>query len=158
MRLTVQTDYALRTLMMLSVSKGPQTIKAIAYHYDISQNHLMKVVQRLVAEGFVSSARGRSGGLQLARSPKEINIGAVVRAIEDIGNFVECFNLSTSHCVAIPACGLKGILAGGISAFLTHLDQYSLEDLVPYPEKLSNALGINNEVNHLKKRIEFASN
>ena len=128
--------------MMLSVSQGPQTVEAISSRYGISQNHLMKVVQRLVAEGFVISARGRGGGLRLARLPCEINVGAVVRAIEDVGNFVECFDPSTSQCIAIRACGLKGILAGGITAFLMHLDLYTLEDLVPYPEKLSNALGI----------------
>jgi Rrf2 family transcriptional regulator, nitric oxide-sensitive transcriptional repressor len=142
MRLTVQTDYALRTLMLLSVSKGPQTTKAVASHYRISQNHLVKVVQRLVTCGFVKSSRGRGGGLQLAHQPRDINVGAVVRAIEDVDNFVECFDRTTNQCVAIRACGLKGLLAGGISAFLMHLDRYSLEDLVPNPDKLLNALGM----------------
>jgi Rrf2 family transcriptional regulator, nitric oxide-sensitive transcriptional repressor len=143
MRLTVQTDYALRTLMLLSVSKEPQTTKAIADHYGISQNHLVKVVQRLVIGGFVRTARGRGGGLQLTRVPREINVGDVVRAIEDFDNFVECFNPPTNQCVALHACGLKVILAGGIRALLTHFDRYSLEDLVPQPNKLLNALGIN---------------
>lgn len=143
MRLTIQTDYALRTLMLLSVSKGPQSTKDVATHYGISQNHLAKVVQRLVIGGFVKTARGRGGGLKLVQLPREINIGAVVRAIEDFDNFVECFDPTTNKCVAIRACGLKGILAGGIAALLTHLDRFSLEDLVPYPEKLSKALGMN---------------
>lgn len=129
--------------MLLSVSKGPQTTRDVANHYSISQNHLVKVVQRLVIGGFVKTARGRGGGLQLAQLPREINIGAVVRAIEDFDNFVECFDPTTNQCVAIRACGLKGILAGGIAAFITHLDRYSLEDLVPYPDRLSSALGMN---------------
>jgi Rrf2 family transcriptional regulator, nitric oxide-sensitive transcriptional repressor len=154
MRLTVQTDYALRTLMLLSVSKEPQTTRNVATHYGISQNHLVKVVQRLVIAGFIKSARGRGGGLQLAQIPRQINIGAVVRAIEDFDHFVECFDPTTNQCVAIRACGLKGILAGGIAAFLVHLDRYSLEDLVPYPDKLSRALGINdNAVPSLKPRV-----
>lgn len=129
--------------MLLSISTGPQTTKSVADHYKISHHHLVKVVKRLVAEGFVKAARGRGGGVQLARLPREINIGAVVRAIEDFDNFVECFNPATNQCVALNGCGLKGILAGGIAAFLTHLDRYSLEHLVPYPERLSKALGIN---------------
>jgi Rrf2 family transcriptional regulator, nitric oxide-sensitive transcriptional repressor len=143
MRLTVQTDYALRTLMLLSISETPQTTGAVASHYNISQNHLVKVIQRLVGKGYVKSMRGRGGGLQLARPARDINIGAVVRAIEDIDNFVECFDPATNRCVAIGACGLKGVLAGGIAAFLGHLDTYSLQDLVPYPHKLSKALKMN---------------
>ena len=138
--------------MLLSVSNGPQSTKDVAIHYGISQNHLAKVVQKLVIGGFVKTARGRGGGLQLAQLPREINIGTVVRAIEDFNNFVECFDPATNMCVAIRACGLKGILAGGIAAFLTHLDRFSLEDLVPYPEKLSNALGMNDNVLALEKQ------
>ena len=129
--------------MLLSGSEGPRTTSDVAHHYHISQNHLMKVIQRLVAGGFVKTTRGRGGGLQLALPPREINIGAVVRAIEDFDHFVECFDLATNRCAAIRACGLKGILAGGIAALLAHLDRHTLEDLVPYPDKLSNALGMN---------------
>ena len=146
MRLTTQTDFALRTLMFLSVSEGQQTIDAIARHYDISQNHLMKVVQRLVASGFVKSTRGRGGGLQLLRPAREINLGAVVRAMEDVGTFVECFDAGTSRCVVDGVCGLKGILAGGVAAFLAHLDIYTLEDLVPNRKTFGRALGLSDSV------------
>lgn len=130
MRLTVQTDFALRTLMFLAASDGHQTIDAVARHYDISRNHLMKVAQKLVAEGFALSVRGRGGGLTLSRPAQDINLGNVVRIFEDVGTFVECFDPVTNRCVATPVCGLKHILAGGVSAFMTHLDQYSVADLV----------------------------
>ena len=65
MRLSLQTDYALRTLMYLAAHEGQHSITKIAGHYAISKNHLMKVAQRLAAEGFVDSVRGRSGGLLL---------------------------------------------------------------------------------------------
>lgn len=130
MRLTVQTDFALRTLMFLGASEGHQTIESIAGRFDISKNHLMKVAQRLVAEGYVESVRGRGGGLKLARPPEALNLGEIVRAFEDVSTFVECFDPVTNQCVAISACGLKHILAGGVAAFMTHLDRYSVADLV----------------------------
>jgi Rrf2 family transcriptional regulator, nitric oxide-sensitive transcriptional repressor len=130
MRLTVQTDFALRTLMFLAASDGHQTIDIIASHYGISKNHLMKVAQRLVAEGYVVSVRGRGGGLALAHAPEELNVGEIVRKIEDIGMFVECFDPVTNQCAATPVCGLKHILAGGVMAFMAHLNQFSVADLV----------------------------
>jgi Rrf2 family transcriptional regulator, nitric oxide-sensitive transcriptional repressor len=142
MRLTVQTDFALRTLMFLGASEGHQTIEVIARHYGISKNHLMKVAQRLVAEGYVQSVRGRGGGLALAHLPDALNLGTIVRTFEDLGTFVECFDAVTNHCAATPACGLKHILAGGVAAFMTHLDQFSVADLITDRRLFAEALGI----------------
>lgn len=142
MRLTVQTDFALRTLMFLGASEGQQTIEVIARHYGISKNHLMKVAQRLVSEGYVESVRGRGGGLALARAPEALNLGTIVRAFEDVGTFVECFDPVTNKCAATPACGLKHILAGGVAAFMAHLDQFCVADLVNDRRLFAEALRI----------------
>lgn len=131
MRLSFQTDYALRMLMFLAAKDGHHSIAAIASAYGISKNHLMKVAQRLTAEGFVESVRGRSGGLRLARPPAMLNVGAVVRIMENTAAFVECFDPAANTCVVTPACGLRHALAGALEAFARHLDQFSLADLVP---------------------------
>ena len=142
MRLSFQIDYALRTLMFLSVKDGQHSIAAIASAYGISKNHLMKVAQRLVAEGFLDSVRGRSGGLKLARSASELNVGKVVRTMEDTATFVECFNPSTNTCVVTPACELRHTLAGALEAFALHLDQFMIADLVPDHEHYRQRLNV----------------
>ena len=131
MRLSLQTDYALRTLMFLAVKDGHHSIADIASAYGISKNHLMKVAQRLSAEGFVESVRGRSGGLKLALPPAELNVGAIVRIMEDTGAFVECFGATANTCVVTPECGLRHVLAGALEAFARHLDQITVADLIP---------------------------
>ena len=131
MRLSLHTDYALRTLMFLAAKDGHHSIAAIAGAYGISKNHLMKVAQRLTAEGFVKSVRGRSGGLKLARCPATLNVGAVVRVMEETGGFVECFDPATNRCVVTPVCGLRHALAGALEAFAQHLDQFTIADLIP---------------------------
>ncbi|MEO7504268.1 MAG: Rrf2 family transcriptional regulator [Sphingomicrobium sp.] len=140
MRLSAQTDFALRTLMFLAARPGHHSIAAIADGYGISRNHLMKVAQRVVAEGFAKSVRGRGGGLMLARDSNDINVGAVVRTIEDFGAFVECFQPLGKGCVVTPVCGLRHVLAGGLEAFLKHLDRFTVADLVADPAAFSAAL------------------
>ena len=53
MQLSLQTDYALRTLMALATAQRQLSVDEIARRYDISRNHLAKVVQRLQAKGYV---------------------------------------------------------------------------------------------------------
>lgn len=140
MRLTLHTDFALRTLMFLAVCDGKRSIAEIATAYGISKNHLMKVAQRLVAEGFVEAARGRSGGLQLARPASEINVGLVVRRMEETGTFVECFDPATNTCVITPNCQLRHALSGALEAFSRHLDQFSVADLIGDPAAMRESL------------------
>ena len=141
MRLSVQTDYALRTLMYLAANDGHHSITEIARQYGISKNHLMKVAQRLVAEGFVDSVRGRSGGLLLNQPPDTINVGQVVRTFEDYGSFVECFDKSSNACVITPVCGLRHVLADGIEAFLGHLDGFTVADLTGSKARFQSVWG-----------------
>ena len=135
MRLSVQTDYALRTLMYLAAHEGHHSISEIAGQYGISKNHLMKVAQRLAAEGFVDSVRGRSGGLLLNQPAETINVGNVVRTFEEHVAFVECFDAASGGCVVTPVCGLRHVLADGIEAFLRHLDGFTIADLIGDKER-----------------------
>lgn len=137
MRLTLHTDYSLRLLMLLAIEPDTRhTIEEVARRYDISRNHMMKVAQTLTQGGFVLSVRGRGGGLELARAPEAINLGAVVRACEDSFALVECFDRERNTCVVASACGLRGPLEEALAAFFSVLDSYSLADLVARPGTL----------------------
>lgn len=140
MRLSLHTDFALRTLMYLAVHDGHRSIGEIARAYGISKNHLMKVAQRLVAEGTLDAVRGRSGGLRLSRPADQINVGQVARTMENTRSFVECFDSLTNSCVITPGCQLRHVLSGGLEAFFRHLDRYSLADLVKNPASVRESL------------------
>ncbi|MFG6158803.1 RrF2 family transcriptional regulator [Halomonas sp. 1390] len=130
MHLTRFTDYSLRVLLYLAV-KGEErsTINEIAERFEISRNHLMKVVQDLNHQGYLTAIRGKNGGLVLKRRPEDIPLGELVRATERDLELVECFG-DSNECVITPACRLKPILAEALAAFIAVLDRYTLADLL----------------------------
>ena len=130
MKLTAYTDYTLRTLMYLAVNDGrATTIADVANAYRISEAHLTKIVHQLGLAGDIETTRGRNGGIRLARSPADINLGAVVRRTEVDMDLVPCFG-DTGSCAISGACLLKGILDEALTQFLTVLDRYTLADLI----------------------------
>lgn len=142
MRLTLQTDYALRMLMYLAVQgEGRSSIGEIASQYGISENHLMKVTQRLAALGYVDALRGRNGGLKLGLPPEQIRIGDVVRDMEPDFALVECLG-TENECVITPVCTLRHALHDAHTKFMGALDSYTLKQLVARPNKIRIALQI----------------
>jgi Rrf2 family nitric oxide-sensitive transcriptional repressor len=140
MQLTQYTDYALRTLLYLAVTEENATITEIAERYSISRNHLVKVVHNLGKLGYITTIRGRQGGLRLARAPEHINLGDVVRRTEPNFHLVECFSRDSDRCILTPSCQLKGVLAKAMAAFLAVLDGYTLADLIENRRELERLL------------------
>lgn len=136
MQLTTHTDYALRTLICLSLQPGstPMTVQEIARRYAISANHVAKVAQTLTQLGYINSLRGRSGGLVLARSPDTINLGTLVRETENL-KLLDCFG-ENSQCTIEPACKLKNMFMQAQQAFLKTLDGYTLADVIRNGDEL----------------------
>lgn len=131
MQFTYFTDYSLRTLMYLGAQKNRlATISEVAGNYNISQSHLTKVVHQLANRGYIQTTRGKGGGIRLARSPQLINIGAVVRDMEENIDLVECFNSKNQNCPLLPGCTLKSVLATARKNFFDTLDRYTLADLL----------------------------
>ena len=83
MKLTSFTDYSLRVLIYLSAAGDRKaTIAEIATAFDVSENHLIKVVHFLGKQGWVATTRGKGGGLALGKPARSISIGQVVRDTE----------------------------------------------------------------------------
>lgn len=141
MRLTVFSDYTLRVLIYLGLHTNElATIEEIADAYDISKNHLMKVVNALAAQGYVETVRGKGGGLRLKLPPSEVSLGAVLRASEAGTALVECFDRENSECCIAPACVARGILRQAQEMFYEFLDGYTLADLLQPQQRLSTIL------------------
>lgn len=140
MNLTQFTDYSLRTLMYVATQPSDKlsTVPEIARLYHISSHHLTKAVHKLGKIGLLQTIRGRNGGFRLAKHPKDVNIGWVVRQTEDNWHIVECFHSDNNACILTPACQLKHILGEALEGYLRILDRYTLEDITRNRDELQH--------------------
>ena len=130
MQITRFSDYALRILIHLAYAQGRRrTAREIAEAQGLPFNHLTKAAQWLAGEGYVTAARGRNGGMVLARPAEEISIGALMRRTEAGSALVECFRDDGGACPLTPACGLSSLLNEAQEAFFLHLDTRTLADV-----------------------------
>ncbi len=139
MHISKHTDYALRTLMYLGLKEPDDrcSIREISESFDISHNHLMKVVQRLSACGYVDGQRGKGGGIRLAKASAEINIGAVVSEFESGKAVVDC---DTGPCRFKGHCKLERAVELAMQAFFESLADYSLADVLENRAELTQTL------------------
>jgi Rrf2 family protein len=86
-RLSAKGEYAIKAMLDLALHGGDglQPIQEIAGRQGIPQRYLEQVLLQLKRGGMLASKRGSSGGYRLGRSPEEITVGAVLRAVEGGG-------------------------------------------------------------------------
>ncbi len=128
MQITNFSDYALRSLIYLaSIPKDQMaSVTEVSELFDVSRNHMVKVINKLGHLGYIKTVRGKNGGIKLLKPAAEISVGAVLRDIEPL-QLLDC---SVEFCHITPACRLKSKLAQAKEAFLQELDQCSIESLL----------------------------
>lgn len=129
MQLTQFSDIGLRLLMYLAHEQREIpaiTLAEVSSQFAIPRNHLAKVAGKLIKGGWVSATRGRTGGLNLAKAPNDINMGQVLRVLEGHQEVIDCAKL---NCRLKNGCELRLLLAKAHEAFFNILDQYTLADV-----------------------------
>jgi len=72
--------------------------REIALFHNVSENHLSKVMLRLVRAGIVSSVRGPGGGFEIAKQPENVTLLDLYELMEG--------PLGLSDCLLdVPVCG-----------------------------------------------------
>src|SRR5690606_5559494 len=130
MRLTSFTDYGLRMLMRLAGDPARAFSSAeLAAEFELSRNHLAKIMQRLAHGGFIETRRGGGGGAILAQPAGDIRLGVVIRALEEGQALVSCFGADGGTCTITGQCRLKTRLRMAEVAFYASLDNSTLADI-----------------------------
>jgi len=130
MRLTRFTDYSLRVLIYLGQNRKDRvTIHQISETYDISKNHLMKVVSNLTRLQFVVAQRGPGGGIRLNRLPEEISLKEVIGNTEKNLQHVNTDMLRETNEMTADT-RLSGYLQHALKAYLEALGRFTLADVL----------------------------
>lgn len=143
MQLTTHTDYALRALIALGLARpNKMTAAEISAAYQVSENHMVKVLRNLAGAGYVETIRGKDGGVRLVTEPKQINIAQVVREMENDLGVVSCLRKTGGSCTITPSCRLKSVLERATESFLATLSEFTLADMLETEEPLRRLLGV----------------
>lgn len=129
MRLTSFSDFGLRALLVLAASERETWSSVdLATKLDISRDHLVKVLQRLAAGGYVQTTRGAGGGVKLATPASAIRLGDVLQWLEGDTPLTECFRDDGGHCLLTGFCALRPRLEHARKAFYAELNAATLDD------------------------------
>ena len=143
MRLTRQTNYAIRILMYLATNPGRLSkLGDVAKSYSAPEPFMFKILQPLVGAHLVETVRGRNGGIRLGRPADAISLREVVELMEENFAMAECFEPGGSDCPLIFHCELNAALRQALEAFLSTLGRFSIADLVENRPFMSEILGI----------------
>ena len=134
MRITYKGDYALKAVLDLALhyNQGVVTIHELAKRIDVPLKFLEQVLLDLKRAGFVESKRGIKGGYLLARSPREIKLGDVIRFIDGPIEPIDCASLNNNYkgCADIYKCVFRNVWLAVTRAVSNIVDTTNFEDMV----------------------------
>ena len=131
MQLSKSSDYSFRALIYLAQHSDKLcTVEELAKALNTSEHHMKKVIHHLGKTEYITSMKGRGGGLKLGLNPSDINLGEVLKVTEDNMNIIECFNNPHSCPLLSSGCKLKHITSKALDQFIHEFSQYTLVDLL----------------------------
>jgi Rrf2 family protein len=107
-RFTKRADYGLMAVHFMAAhsDEGAVSAKRIAGEFHIPAERLAKILQRLAKKQLIASHNGPKGGYVLTRTPGEITVGQVVRALEGPLRIVSCMS-EKDDCPQFSRCNLR---------------------------------------------------
>ena len=100
MKLTSKGRYAVMAMADLASlnANHPTNLNEISLRQGISVSFLEQIFLKLKKNKLVQSSRGRSGGYLLSRSPEEIKLSSIIKAVNEEVKTVGCKKESKKGC------------------------------------------------------------
>lgn len=140
MKLSTKGRYGLRAVLDLALNSDTEVVplSEIAIRQNISISYLEQLISKLKKAGIVKSIRGAQGGYLLAKEPKEISIGEILRALEGSLNPVDCSEVvdGGKTCSEADYCVTKYVWMRITDSINNAVDTIMLSELVEENNKL----------------------
>ena len=127
MRISKKAQYGLRAMVYLAKHSSEEKVcplKEISEKENIPFDFLEKIISDLEETGLVKAKKGVQGGYFLAKEPKEITTGEIVRVLESTVP-VSCFG-----CQMLRICSTKSVWDKVKDSLDSTLDSMTLADLI----------------------------
>ncbi len=82
MRITLESDYALRILSTLATLDKVTDAKTLSEKTSVTLRFTLKILHKLVQGSFVSSFKGTNGGYKLKLAPEKITLRDIIELID----------------------------------------------------------------------------
>lgn len=130
--LSKQTDYALLALSYMARLDPERTAstREIADSFSIPSELLAKILQRLTRAQIAASSAGPAGGYRLARQAYQINISAVIEAVDGPMAFTHCLKTADNGCEQHDKCTIRGPLTRIHERILQMLSLITLDEII----------------------------
>lgn len=132
MRLSTRGRYGLKAMFQLALhyGEGPISLNTIATAQELSENYLEQLVSTLRKAGLLNSVRGAQGGYMLAKSPKEITVGNILRVLEGDMAPADCVIDNANGCEKEENCVTKLVWMQMRDSINQVIDSISLQDML----------------------------
>ncbi len=109
MKLSTKGRYGIKAMVDLAVEygKGLLSVAQLAERQGTSIAYLEQIIASLKRAGLVDAVRGAAGGYTLSRSPEQISVGEVLRALEGSTAIVDCLSVEGSGCANACICSAR---------------------------------------------------
>ena len=105
--------YAIRSILYLGIQTDENNkakVKKVAQELEVPQPFLAKLLQQLTKSRLVSSTKGPNGGFYLSMEDKKNTIWDIIKVIDGIAKFDDCF-LGLSKCSDENPCPVHFIVS-----------------------------------------------
>ncbi|MDF2676309.1 MAG: Rrf2 family transcriptional regulator [Bacillota bacterium] len=129
MILSTKGRYGLKAVFELSLNYGlgPVSLKKISEKYEISENYLEQLFAKLRKAGYIETIRGSQGGYMLAKEPKDLTVGMILRTLEGEMTTSECVNKEV--CSRESVCATRSIFEKIEKSITDVIDKITLADM-----------------------------
>ena len=111
LKLSKKTEYAFMAARHLALNNSGHysTAKEIAENYQIPFQLVAKVLQKFTKSELVTSFQGVKGGYKLNKTPDNISLIEIIKAVESNYQLTECMEHDslTNNCSHLDCCKIR---------------------------------------------------